>query len=657
MQRRFPRLCLSLLVGLPLAASLPGGSMIQAILGISFLIFVHEWGHFYACRLTGTRTETFSIGFGPRLFGWEKTRDGQRRFTVGRRQTDPADHAMDFRVAAIPLGGYVKMAGELPGEGGDDSRPPAPDEFPGKSAWARIFIVCAGVIMNFITAIVFYTACIEFGGVYEPPLVGTVEPGSAAWSAGVQTGDRIISIGGNDTPTFLDVRVEVAVGSSDTDGEIIVERAGKRETLAYRPIYNEERGLLVFGVGAVAGVEFGKDDTTVAIGHEEPVTVAGIPVRGGTEALKTFMAALNVGISPVEIRRADGTTVRITPSPVEDAEAPGPKIGIVPWVEATVTAVRGAAEGVLKEGDVLVSANAGGVVRDLRSRLAVQALPFNAPVSALVVRRGEHTEEITLDLPDRASAAKYFQSIALTYGKLTNRAIAIEAGGFHLTESGLWRYPSSPAMDAGFPPGARVVRVGTVAIGSFEAIPDALRSVKAGEPITFTVTVGDGPEQVLDLTPVALVHEGDIEVRPVIFKEPWKTDGFGHAVQLGWDRMVRETTNVFRTIGALVTGNLSFNKNIAGPVRLIGASKSFAEDGFLRLLWFLAYVSVMLAVLNILPIPILDGGQLVFILIEKIRGKKLSEALTYNLMKVGFFLLLILMFFAFKNDIMWAFDL
>ena len=119
----------------------------------------------------------------------------------------------------------------------------------------------------------------------------------------------------------------------------------------------------------------------------------------------------------------------------------------------------------------------------------------------------------------------------------------------------------------------------------------------------------------------------------------------------GWDRMVRETTNVFRTIGALVTGQLSFSKNIAGPVTLIDASRQFAEDSALRLIWFLAYVSVMLAVLNILPIPVLDGGHLMFIIIEKIRGKPLKDETIYNMQKIGFFLLLVLMFFAFKNDI------
>ena len=99
----------------PLLAS--GTSIAVAILGVGFLIFVHELGHFLACRLTKTRVETFSIGFGPRLFGWEQLPGQPRRFTVGRRRLDPTEHAMDFRVALVPLGGYVEDGRGEPGRG------------------------------------------------------------------------------------------------------------------------------------------------------------------------------------------------------------------------------------------------------------------------------------------------------------------------------------------------------------------------------------------------------------------------------------------------------------------------------------------------------------------------------------------------------------
>ena len=109
--------------------------------------------------------------------------------------------------------------------------------------------------------------------------------------------------------------------------------------------------------------------------------------------------------------------------------------------------------------------------------------------------------------------------------------------------------------------------------------------------------------------------------------------------------------NTFRTIGAFFTGRVSFAKNVGGPIMIVKASSDFADRGFLQLLWFLAYVSVMLAVLNILPIPVLDGGHLLFILIEKIKGSPLKDSTMFNLQKVGMMLLLVLMVFAFWNDI------
>ncbi|MDF1700755.1 MAG: site-2 protease family protein [Planctomycetota bacterium] len=651
MNRRIPTLCLSLLVGLPLAASLPGGSVIVAILGISFLIFVHEWGHFYACKLTGTRTETFSIGFGPRLFGWEKTREGQRRFTIGRRQTDPADHTMDFRIAAVPLGGYVKMAGELPGEGGGADGEPAPDEFPAKSASARIFIVCAGVIMNFFTAFVFYTLCIQLETPFDPPLVGLVEQGSAAWHAGVKTGDRIESIDGTTTPTFIDLRVGVAMASSDDDSQIGLTRDGKEETFPFRPVYDEELGLLRFGVARGMGLALGEGDEAFEIGPIEAATINGIRVRGGAEAYAVLRMARSGGFLPIVATKADGTTITLEPQPAEEAdEAPGAKVGIAAFTEATVQAVRGAAAKVLEKGDVLVTAHAGGQLRPLDTGFSLEALPFRAPITNFVVMRAGKPVEIAVDLPDAAAIAAFLDEVALDPKVDAARAAPIDPGAMVETANELWRYPSTPARDVGLPSGAKILKVKGLVVGSITEVAKELRDAKPGVAIPFTIQVGDGPERTIEITPVALERVGTLKVTRVEYKETWQPDGFGQAVVWGWDRMVRETMTVFRTIKSLVTGQLSFSKNIAGPVTLIDVSRKSAEDGSLRLIWFLAYVSVMLAVLNILPIPVLDGGHLMFILIEKARGKPLKDETIYRMQQVGFLLLLLLMFFAFKND-------
>ena len=132
--------------------------------------------------------------------------------------------------------------------------------------------------------------------------------------------------------------------------------------------------------------------------------------------------------------------------------------------------------------------------------------------------------------------------------------------------------------------------------------------------------------------------------------EPFRAQGVADAFGMAVARTGREIKNIFRLIGAFFTGGISFSKNVAGPATIVAVSSDRAESNFLQFLLFLAYISVTLAVLNILPIPVLDGGHLMFILIEKIKGKPLKEETIGRLQFVGLMLLLVLMFFAFRND-------
>ena len=238
-----------------------------------------------ACVLTKTRTETFSIGFGPRLFGWERDRDGKRRFTVGSRQLDPEDHAMDFRIAAVPLGGYVKMAGgEIIGE----STSTDPNEFVNKSASARIFIISAGVIMNVITAFFLYSLSFATGKPVRQPIIGTVVPGGPAWTAGFQSGDEVISIDGARPRSWLDVRMEIVLGDEGERIPVRVKRGESEVELQVLPIYQEEGGFLEIQAGHAIQLTLGEGESAVEIGYSESVTVNGWPVRGGAEAYKAI---------------------------------------------------------------------------------------------------------------------------------------------------------------------------------------------------------------------------------------------------------------------------------------------------------------------------------------------------------------------------------
>jgi regulator of sigma E protease len=173
---------------------------------LGFMILIHEFGHYAAAKLLGVRVEVFSIGFGKRLFGFR------------RGETD-------YRIAAIPLGGYVKMSGENP----MDERTGDPAEFLSHPRWHRFIIAIAGPAMNILLAIglltVVYMVHYEYP-VYldQPAVIGWVEKGSPADKLGLQRGDRIVRLDGIQNPTWeqLDPRVML---SPNQPLDLVIQRA------------------------------------------------------------------------------------------------------------------------------------------------------------------------------------------------------------------------------------------------------------------------------------------------------------------------------------------------------------------------------------------------------------------------------------------------
>ncbi|BCS31538.1 putative zinc metalloprotease [Luteitalea sp. TBR-22] len=184
------------------------------VLGV--LVFVHELGHFLLARWNGVRVLTFSLGFGPKLL------------KVVRGGTE-------YCISAIPLGGYVKMAGETP----DDPRQGAPDEFLSKTKWQRFQILIAGPLMNLLLAVGLMTFVI-WNGATEPayeqrtPVVGRVLPGSPAEKAGIRAGDVILSFADKDVSTWQGLQMRV-VPRANREVPIVISRGGQRQQLTVVP--------------------------------------------------------------------------------------------------------------------------------------------------------------------------------------------------------------------------------------------------------------------------------------------------------------------------------------------------------------------------------------------------------------------------------------
>lgn len=188
---------------------------VAVVLGV--IVFVHELGHFLAAKSFGVRVETFSLGFGKRLLG----------FTVG---------GTDYRLSLLPLGGYVKMAGENP----MDQPSGKPDEFLSKPRWQRFIIAIAGPFMNAVLAVgllipVYMREYPHNPVLDRPAVIAEVQPGSPAAQAGLQPRDHIVRVDGVADPTWETVFLKIAV-SVEHPLKMTVERNGQTFHTALTPL-------------------------------------------------------------------------------------------------------------------------------------------------------------------------------------------------------------------------------------------------------------------------------------------------------------------------------------------------------------------------------------------------------------------------------------
>jgi regulator of sigma E protease len=191
---------------------------VALVLGV--MILVHEWGHFIAARIFGVRVDVFSIGFGPRLFGWKRG-------------------ATDYRISAIPLGGYVRMAGADMSEvdSGDQAPTGSPDELMSKPRWQRAVIAFAGPAVNLVFPILLLTAYfVAIGVPYplfedQPVVVKGVPANSPAAMAGLQAGDTVVSINGEQSSDWAQAGKTISQVQPNTKLSLEAENAGARRTL------------------------------------------------------------------------------------------------------------------------------------------------------------------------------------------------------------------------------------------------------------------------------------------------------------------------------------------------------------------------------------------------------------------------------------------
>ena len=274
------------------------------VLGV--LVFVHELGHFLVARYHGVRVLTFSLGFGPKIL-----------------QTKRGDTV--YCVSAIPLGGYVKMAGETV----EDKREGRADEFLSKTKWQRFQVLIAGPAMNVVLAVVVMTVVLLQGAqvpLYEegPPVIGSVAEDSAAEEAGILPGDRILTVAGRPVDTWEELMLAV-VERPDREVEVSLRRGGDVRRMRVTPVAQGRYNLGDLGVGPDVSpvVVAWSSQATAARDAGIEVGDAIVAVDGRRVNQESLVEAINASDgAPLTFQvRRDGGSREITLAPEQVGDA------------------------------------------------------------------------------------------------------------------------------------------------------------------------------------------------------------------------------------------------------------------------------------------------------------------------------------------------
>lgn len=443
------------------------------ILVLGILVLVHEFGHFIAARLVGMRAEVFSIGMGPRLFGYHK----RLGFTFGSMPKDfEYDEHTEYRVSILPIGGYVKISGMIDESMDKDfiNKEPQPWEFRSKKSWQKFIVLVAGVVMNFVLAVIIFGGIAFFQGqtLLKTTTIGAVSQGSLAEEIGFLPDDRIVKINYEE------------IGS-----------------------WNEAIEYLTFK-------QMGKVKAIQVMRNNELVTLNG----DGKKIIRAIADKKLLGLEPYGIR----------------------------VVLQMVETLKPAGQAGLKKNDTIISVN--------ETRI------FGPAQFSSIIRENKQKE------------------ISIKYKR----------------NNSIYTVSVIPNEDG---------KIGVILGGAV---------VGKTERITFNIF---------------------------------------EATYIGFNESVNSIFLFFNSMGQIFNGNLSVKESVGGPIMIAQQASQQAELGITSFLNFIALLSVTLAIINILPLPALDGGHLVFIVIEAIMRREIKPKVKIAIQQSGIVLLLLLMAFVIYNDL------
>lgn len=670
------------------------GNVLLVLLGFGAVVIVHEFGHFVVAKSSGIKVEAFSLFMPPILLGVQRTENGIRfrilpeifagkddksedgalSFTVGKKGKAGET---EYRIGLIPFGGFVKMLGQ------DDTGPAKdtndPRSYANKPVHTRASVLAAGVVFNVISAVIIFMVAFLKGIDLPPAVVGNVLPDSPAAHAGLKPGDEIIKVDGKSKDLdFSNIAIAAALSGRDEMVPMRVKHTnGQEEDLAMvaEPLPGEPmRGFGILAPMSLNVADLSKSDAdelfkrTGLLPEDHIVAVDGRPMASNWELMDIIKESIRPAVT-LSVERVAGrgkteqieTKVSLDMRPYVDFGAESelvlsqiysmvPRLRIGNVLEDRDTAGQNTEQS-LQRGDIVLALGeaTNPTFKELREIVSQHK---DKPLNVTVLRKDAGGAEKTLTVTVTPKQIKGSERVLIGVEPaldaehvIVAKTIAVEGGVAKLD----------------IPSGASITAVDGQAVSSFYDVIREIKRYPQGDRITLdwrldektagsvALTIGSAKEC------ITVTSDFSQDIPFNAFKRTYKASGPVDAVVMGYRRTVMFVAQTYLTLKRLLGGLVS-PKNLMGPVGIITFSyRIVSEQPLVYYVYFLGLISAVIAVFNFLPLPPLDGGLVLLLLVEKAKGSALTERVQAIIAYAGWALILTLILYVTFNDIVRSF--